>query len=176
MFEHFTEPARTAIMEAQAEAIDRGDAHLGTEHLLIGLLREGTGLGAIVLAEHAVGLDAARDALDALVGPSPASVPADAALATIGIDLDQVQARLEESFGSEALTPPPTPYDDDAKQSLELAVAEAAASDPLRIGTGHELLGLLQVTEGLAMKILESFGVDLTALADEVRRSAELGA
>jgi ATP-dependent Clp protease ATP-binding subunit ClpA len=171
MFELFTEPARTVVMEATAEATDRADTYLGSEHLLVGLLREGTGLAAVVLAEQSVTLDAVRAAIDDLVGP-PATVPPQEALASIGIDLGQVQARLEATFGPEALAPPPTPFDASAKQALEAAVAEADALRRRQVDTEHELLGLLQVTDGLAAKILDRLGVDLAALSEQVRGRA----
>ncbi len=171
MFELFTEPARTAVMQATAEATDRADTYLGSEHLLVGLLREGTGLAAVVLAEQSVTLDAVRAAIDDLVGPR-ATVPPQEALASIGIDLGQVQARLEATFGPEALAPPPTPFDASARQALEVAVAEADALRRRHVDTEHELLGLLQVTDGLAAKILDRLGVDLAALSEQVRGRA----
>ena len=50
MFERFTDRARTVLVEAQAEAVETGVAYIGTEHLLIGLLREGTGVAGVVLS------------------------------------------------------------------------------------------------------------------------------
>jgi ATP-dependent Clp protease ATP-binding subunit ClpA len=172
MFEIFTEQARQVILEAQAEATERGDTHIGCEHLLVGLLREGTGLAAAVLAEQSVTVDAVRATLQELVGPRPTAVPPDEALATIGIDLGQVRARLEATFGPGALTAPPPPYDPRAKEALQLAVAESARLDQQHVGTEHELLALVQVTEGLAAKILEQLGVDLVALIEEVHDRA----
>src|SRR5680860_451446 len=172
MFDIFTERARTVILEAQAEATDRGDNYIGCEHLLVGLLREGTGLAAVVLAERSVTVDAARGAIDELVGPRPMAVPPDKALATMGVDLDRVRARLQATFGSGALADPTPPYNSSAREALELAVAESGRLRQRHVGTGHELLGLARVTEGLAAKILEQLGVDLTALIEEVRGRA----
>ena len=172
IFELFTAPAKTSIIEAQAEAQDRADTYVGSEHLLAGLLREGTGLAAVLLAEHSVTLDAVRAAIDGLVGPRPAPVPAQQALASIGIDLGQVQARLEATFGPDALAPPPTPFDSSAKECLMAAVAEAGAMHQRYVDTEHELLGLLQVTDGLAAKILQQLGVDGAALGGQVRGRA----
>jgi ATP-dependent Clp protease ATP-binding subunit ClpA len=172
MFELFTEQARTVILEAQAEATEKGDNYLGCEHLLVGLLREGTGLAAVVLAERAVTVDAARSAIDQLVGPAPTAVPPEQALATIGIDLGQVRARLEATFGPDALADPPPPYTPLAKESLKLAVAESSRLHQRLVGTEHELLGLAQVTEGLAAKVLQQLGVDLTAIIEDLRGRA----
>ena len=172
MFDIFTEEARTAILEAQAEAVEQDDGQLGCEHLLVGLLREGTGLAAVVLAERSVTLDGVRTAIDQLVGPRPAAVPPDQALATIGIDLGQVRSRLQATFGPEAMADHPPPYTPLAKEALQGAVAEASQLGQAQVGTGHELLGLAQVTEGLAAKVLEHLGVDLAALVEELRRRA----
>jgi ATP-dependent Clp protease ATP-binding subunit ClpA len=172
MFEIFTEEARSAILEAQAEAVEQDDGQLGCEHLLVGLLREGTGLAAVVLAERSVTLDGVRAAVDQLVGPRPAAVPPDQALATIGIDLGQVRSRLEATFGPGALADHPPPYTPLAKEALQLAVAEAGRLGQDHVGTGHELLGLAQVTEGLAAKVLEHLGTDLAALVEELRERA----
>jgi ATP-dependent Clp protease ATP-binding subunit ClpA len=171
MFELFTEAARTAVMEAQAEATERADTYLGTEHLLVGLLREGNDTAAVVLAERSVTLDDVRAAIDDLVGPRT-TVPPQEALASIGIDLGQVQARLAATFGPEALAPPPTPFDASARECLQAAVDEASAMHQPYVGTEHELLGLLQVTDGLGAKILQRLGVDLVVLSEQVRGRA----
>jgi ATP-dependent Clp protease ATP-binding subunit ClpA len=172
MFDIFTEEARTVILEAQAEAIEQDDGQLGCEHLLAGLLREGTGLAALVLAERSVTLEGVRAAVDQLVGPRPAAVPPDQALATIGIDLGQVRSRLEATFGPGAMADHPPPYTPLAKEALQLAVAEASRLGQEHVGTGHELLGLAQVTEGLAAKVLEHLEVDLAVLVGELRQRA----
>jgi ATP-dependent Clp protease ATP-binding subunit ClpA len=70
------------------------------------------------------------------------------------------------------LTAPPPPYTPHAKESLELAVLESGRLHQRHVGPEHELLGLAQVTEGLAAKILEPLGIDLGALIEEVRARA----
>ncbi|MCU1373763.1 MAG: Clp protease ClpX [Actinomycetia bacterium] len=165
MFEHFTEDARTVILEATAEAMEREDDHVGCEHLLLGLLRDGTGPAATVLAERAVTAETVRATLDELVGRRPTVAP-DEALATIGIDVGQVRTQVEATFGPGALAAPPPPYDAGAKEALHLAVTEAGAR---LVGPEHELLGVAQVSDGLATRILGRLGVDLTDLVDEVR-------
>jgi ATP-dependent Clp protease ATP-binding subunit ClpA len=172
MFDIFTEQARTVIVEAQAEAQERQDATIATEHLLLGLLREGTGLAGTVLTERAVTLDGARTALDALIGPRPPTDAADAALATIGIDLAQVQQKLVTTFGDDALAPPPTPFDEGAKEALQAALTSAEQLAQDHVGTEHELLGILAAGDGHAPAMLEHLGLDLTALADELRTRA----
>jgi ATP-dependent Clp protease ATP-binding subunit ClpA len=168
MFEQFTDGARSAVMQAQAEATARSDDRLGGEHLLLGLLGEGTGVAADLLAEAGVTTDGARRAVEELYGPPPAVTPADA-LAAIGIDLDRVDAKLTESFGPAATAPKPTPFDDAAKAALMAAVT-AAEGRP--IGTEHVLLGLLGETDGRATKLLEHLGVDAAALTERTRGRA----
>lgn len=168
MFEMFSEPARAALVAAQAEAHERADARLGCEHLLLGLLREGTGRAAAALAARGVTTTGARAALDDLVGP-PSPVPADAALATLGIDLGQVRSSLESTFGPDALAPPPTPYDAGAKEALQTAVAQAGRLGLAQVDTEHELLGVLDTAGNLAVEMLRRVGVDPAALAGELR-------
>jgi ATP-dependent Clp protease ATP-binding subunit ClpA len=165
MFELFTDEARTALVEAQAEAHERSDTALGCEHVLLGLLRQGTGLAARILAEFAVTTDAARAAVDELYGPPPA-VPPGEALAAIGIDLERVNARLTETFGAAATAPAPTPYDAEARDALAAALDEAGGRD---VGTEHVLAGVLGRSDGRAVKLLEHLGVDVAALATRVR-------
>ena len=165
MFDRFTEGARTAVMQAQSEAAARSDGELGGEHLLLGVLQPGTGVAADILAETRVTPDAARAAVSELYGPPPSMAPGEA-LASIGIDLDAVNARLTESFGEQATAPKPIPFDDDAKTALMAAVQLAGGSP---IGTEHVLLGLLQATGGRAPKLLEHLGVDVAALGERVR-------
>ena len=167
MFDLFTDAARTALMEGQSEAIERGDEQMGTEHLLLGLLRGGTGRAAAVLGEHGVTLGATRAALDELVGPPPSSADAASALATIGVDLDEVQGQLTETFGEAASAPVPVPYDDAAKAAIEAGVA-AAGENPTSVDTGHELLGILAVADGTAAEVIAHLGVDPAVLADAV--------
>lgn len=172
MFEIFTERARKVALEAQAEATERGDDHIGCAHLLVGMLREGTGLAAAVLAERAVTLDAVRTAVDELVGPRHTTIAEDEALAAIGIDLGQVRARLEATFGAGAMITPPPPFDAGARDALERALYESGRLHQRYVGTEHELLGLAQVEDGTATKILEHLGVDVTDLVEDLRGRA----
>jgi ATP-dependent Clp protease ATP-binding subunit ClpA len=165
MFELFTDEARTAILEAQAEAHERADTALGCEHLLLGLLREGHALAARILGEWSVTTDAVRAAVGELYGPPPA-VPPGEALASIGIDLDAVNARLTETFGAAATAPAPTPYDAEARDALVAALDEAGGRD---VGTEHVLSGVLGRSDGRAVKLLEHLGVDVAALGARVR-------
>jgi ATP-dependent Clp protease ATP-binding subunit ClpA len=106
VFERFTDRAREVLVAAQGEARELQHNFLGTEHLLLGLL-QGEGVAARVLRSERLDLDEVRVAVRTWVGPGLHGLVDDAAaLATIGIDLEQVTAAVEESFGKGALTRP----------------------------------------------------------------------
>lgn len=181
MFERFTGPAREVVIQTQREARDLGHQQIGTEHVLLALLAGGGG-AATVLRD--AGLDASRVRADVqrLVGaPGRALDEEDAAaLQTVGIDLDAVLTKIEETFGADALEPPaPEPrrgllgwrrsgghirFSPRAKKVLELSLREAIRLSDNYIGTEHILLGLIREGEGLAAKIMHDAGVDLTRL------------
>jgi ATP-dependent Clp protease ATP-binding subunit ClpA len=177
MFERFTGPARAVVGRARREARDLRHPYIGTEHLLLALVSEEGGVAYGVL--HQAGLDAARVRADIerLVA-KPAKILTDddaAALRTIGIDLDAVLARIEESFGPDAPHPPAsrrrrwwlvdgTRFSQRARKVLELALREAVRLHDNVIGTEHLLLGLVREGNGLAAKILTDAGLDLADL------------
>lgn len=178
MFERFTDRARHALVEAQAESAESNHGFLGTEHILIGLLRLGEGLAHDVLTEHGVALEPLREKVAARLEEfvhQDRGLSQKDALATIGIDLDSVRSRLEEAFGPHAL-PDPTvtpPFTPKAKQALERALRRALILRHRYIGTEHELLGVLEIRDGLACDALTDLGVDLDAIdAAIVARSA----
>lgn len=174
MFERFTDRARTVLVEAQAEAVETGVGFIGTEHLLIGMVREGTGLAAIALREQGIALDQVRDRVLAEISMYvPVRAVDDAsALAAIGIDIDAVRTAVEAAFGFGALLdirnqPPFTPR---AKSSLEHTLATSLTWRHRFIGTEHLLVGLVKVGEGVAVSVLKYLGADLGALKDAVKR------
>lgn len=134
-FERFTERARRALELAQEEARRLNHDHLSTEHLLLGLLREGDGLAGKVLQKVGVELEEVRRQLEALVGPGPA-------------------ATVEARAGEMRLTPR-------TKKVLELAVKEARQLNHAYIGTEHLLLALLREGEGIAAGILTKKDISL---------------
>src|SRR5438132_13153663 len=130
-FDRFTERARNVMQLAQEEAQRLQHNYIGTEHLLLGLLREGEGVAGQVLTHLGVELEHARRAVEGIVG------------------------RRDRIAGGEiGLTPR-------AKKVIELAVAEARRLNHLYIGTEHLLLGLLREGEGIGAGVLESLGVNL---------------
>jgi ATP-dependent Clp protease ATP-binding subunit ClpA len=170
MFERFTREAREVVVGAQHEARALRHARIGTEHVLLGLLAQQGTTSARVLTRHGVTRPVVVEAVRSFVGDD---LDADA-LTSLGIDLDAVRERVEETFGPGALDGPPgptgqLPFTPRAKKVLELSLREALAMKSKTITDGHILLGLLREGEGLAMKVLHDKGVDLPALRDELR-------
>jgi ATP-dependent Clp protease ATP-binding subunit ClpA len=183
MFERFTDRARNVVVDAQASARGLGHTYIGTEHILLGLL-QGDGIAARVLASLGITADAIKREVLAEVGRGPLN-PGDAeALGTIGIDLHEVQRRVEASFGPGALYWRPgrgcrrgrrvplggghIPFTPRAKKVLELSLREALALKHTYIGTEHILLGVVREGEGLAMLILTRLGTGPQAIRARV--------
>jgi ATP-dependent Clp protease ATP-binding subunit ClpC len=141
MFERFTERARQVVVFAQDEARALRHDYIGTEHLLLGLLREEEGLAARVLGELGVELEAVRA---------------------------EVVRRVGE--GGEQPETGQIPFTPHAKQALELALREALALGHKYIGTEHVLLGLVRVGEGVGVEILNRFGATTVVVRDSVIR------
>jgi ATP-dependent Clp protease ATP-binding subunit ClpA len=166
MFERFTDNARKVVSLAMAKAKERGDDQIRPVHMLYGVAATD---GVAARALTALGVDAAvveRElgrAPGASPGPlGPGDEPADGdaeALAAIGIDLDEIRRKIEESFGPGALERVPLtpkgplnwtgrlPLSDQAKLSLALSLREARTLHHNYVGTEHLLLGLLRVAE-----------------------------
>jgi ATP-dependent Clp protease ATP-binding subunit ClpC len=139
-FDKFTERARRVLTLAQEEAQRFNHNYIGTEHLLLGLVREGDGVAAKVLANLGIELNKVRSAVEFIIG------------------------RGERSTMSEiGLTPR-------AKKVIELAVDEARRLNHHYIGTEHLLLGLVREGEGIAAGVLESLGVNLERVRAETTR------
>ncbi len=177
MFERFSGEARDVVTGAREESLALRHGRIGTEHLLLGMLREPGSLPARLLAAH--DLDATR-VRAGVIAAVVAGDDLDAqALSSIGIDLDTVRERVEETFGPGALDLPAVsrgrvvsgrvPLTPRAKKSLELALREAVAMHSRQISSGHLLLGVLREGAGLAARVLREAGLDLPALAEEVR-------
>ncbi len=130
-FEKFTERARKVLSLAQEEAQRFNHNYIGTEHILLGLVREGDGVAAKVLSNLGVELNAVRAAVEHIIGKGDRIV-----------------------LGEVGLTPR-------AKKVVELAVDEARRLNHHYIGTEHLLLGLIREGEGIAAGVLESLGVNL---------------
>jgi len=139
-FDKFTERARKVLALSQEEAHRLDHSYMGTEHLLLGLIRERDGVAGQALANLNVDLDQARTAVEAIVGRGDHP-----AIGAVGLTLR-------------------------AKKVLELAVDEARRLGHHYIGTEHLLLGLLCEGEGIGAGVLVTFGVDLGQAREEVLR------
>jgi ATP-dependent Clp protease ATP-binding subunit ClpA len=188
MFERFTNQARAVVMGARAEADGLHHRYIGTEHLLLGLLDEGSGVAYRVLTEAGVSRQRVRADIERLVGTSRATFDDGdvEALQSIGIDLPAVRAKLEQLFGPGALDPPPPaprrgllrrrrpvtvpapggrlPFTARSKKVLELSLREAIRLKHNYLGPEHLLLGLLREGEGLAAVILTDAGLTIEDL------------
>jgi len=139
-FDKFTERARRVLTLAQEEAHRFNHNYIGTEHILLGLVREGDGVAAKVLANLGVELNKVRSAVEFIIGRGDRTV-----------------------LGEIGLTPR-------AKKVIELAVDEARRLSHSYIGTEHLLLGLVREGEGIAAGVLESLGVNLERVRAETTR------
>ncbi|SOE02188.1 Clp protease N-terminal domain-containing protein [Blastococcus haudaquaticus] len=168
MFERFTLEARQTVVGAQYEARLLHSGRIGTEHLLLALLRQPTPSGA-VLARHGLTSADVAETVAAYVGSGDLDAEA---LAALGIDLDAVRSSVEAGFGPGALDRPAgsrgpkghIPFTPRAKKVIELSLREALAMKSKSITDGHIALGLLREGEGLAMKVLADRGVDTVEL------------
>jgi ATP-dependent Clp protease ATP-binding subunit ClpA len=173
MFERFTEDARQVVVRAQEEARRLHSDHIGTEHLLLGLLDQDSPTAA-VLVRHGLTREPTVTAIRAFTGAEGLDA---AALGAVGIDLDAVRDSVEAAFGPGALDSPGgargpkghLPFTPRAKKVLELSLREAIAGKSRSIADGHIALGLLREGEGLAMKVVHDRGIDAGALREEIR-------
>jgi ATP-dependent Clp protease ATP-binding subunit ClpA len=177
MFARFTAEAREAVVFAQGEAARLRHSWLGTEHLLLGLLRRTDTPASRVLSGLGVTAASAERALLEELGPPPSvQVLGDEderALRSLGIDLQEVRRRVEATFGTGALDRARPgrcgmPVMPRLKQSFEHAARAAGGGS---IDTDHLLVGMTEVRGALAVRLLERLG--LTADAVRARVDAE---
>ncbi|MGP4024953.1 Clp protease N-terminal domain-containing protein [Actinomadura sp. 3N407] len=178
MFERFTEDARAAVIGAQSEARDLGDHHIGTEHVLLSVLR-GDDAVARALREHGLAADDLRTRI-ARVNATGGDVLDSDALKSIGIDLDAVREATEETFGEGALDVPAgrlsrlrgghIPFTPKAKKALELSLRHAIRLKQKEIRKGHILLGILHDDGFLSVRLATEAGADVRELRAHVDR------
>ncbi len=137
-FERFTERARRVLSLAQEEAEAFNHRYIGTEHILLGLLREGEGTAARVLAEFSVDTERVRRAIEYIVGRAERAAPRERELTA------------------------------QAKKALEYAVDEARRLSHSYIGTEHLLLGLLRSRDNVASSVLDNVGVSLDKMRERL--------
>ena len=179
MFERFTKDARAVVVSAQEEARHLGHDHIGTEHVLLAILDHGTGPAAEALAAAGLGADDMRRRVAAMAGEQQDPLDPQA-LASLGIDLDEVRRATEASFGPGALDGAGAtrrgrvrghiPFTRSAKKSLELALRESIQLKHNDIRDGHLLLGLIREATSPGPQILMQAGVALPDLREDVIR------
>ena len=141
LYDKYTERAKQVLMLAREEANRFNHNYIGTEHLLLGLVREGEGIAAKVLYDMGVDITKVRSAVEFIIGRGE-----------------------RVNVGEISLTPR-------AKKVIELAVEEARRLGHNYIGTEHLLLGLVREGEGIAAGVLESLGVSLEKVRQKVIQS-----
>ena len=139
---NFTERVRKVLAMAREEAARLHHEYVGTEHILLGLIREGEGVAAAVLQNLSVDLDEIQQNIEETVNKGKAA----------------------------AATGPDLPYTSRAKKVLELAMGEARDLSHGYVGTEHLLLGLLREEKGIAAQVLTDAGVNLDAAKAETLR------
>jgi ATP-dependent Clp protease ATP-binding subunit ClpA len=138
MLERFTDQARRVVVLAEEEAKMLDHNWIGTEHLLLGLLREGDGVAARALQSLGISLQPVREQVEEIIG--------------------QVQQHASEQI---AFTPR-------SKKVLELSLHESLQLGHDRVGTGHILLGLIREGDGVAAQVLVRLGADLNQVRQQV--------
>jgi ATP-dependent Clp protease ATP-binding subunit ClpC len=141
VFERFTERAKQVVVLAQDEARALKHNYIGTEHILLGLLREEEGLAARVLESLDITVEEVRAQVARIIGP-----------------------------GDEPIVSGQIPFTPRAKKVLELSLREALSLKHNYIGTEHILLGLVRENEGVAARILVDFDADAETIRNEIMR------
>jgi ATP-dependent Clp protease ATP-binding subunit ClpC len=139
---NFTERVRKVLAMAREEAARLHHEYVGTEHILLGLIREGEGVAAAVLQNLSIDLD----------------------------DIQQKIEETVKKGKAAAATGPDLPYTSRAKKVLELAMAEARELNHSYVGTEHLLLGLLREEKGIAAQVLTDAGINLDEARKETLR------
>ncbi len=190
MFEQFTDQARHLVVDAQRRARELEHGWIGTEHVLLALLADPHAPGAATLTRLGLTFDSCRDAVVSLAEPGAQLDEEDgAALRAVGIDLDEVRRRAEETFGEGALDGPGTvddgghrfsrrnrdrkprghiPFTKPAKKALESSLREALARDERRIGAEHITLGLLSSADERSARLFRRLNIEPQAVREHV--------
>lgn len=146
MYERFTDRARKTMQLANQEAQRLNHGYIGTEHILCGIVREGSGVGATVLSNLGVSLPSIRSELEKCTPRGQSQI----------------------TFGKLPLTPR-------AKKCLDLAAEEAITNGDNYIGSEHLLLGLLHDDTGVAVAMLTNLGIHRDQILAEVKRMLGTG-
>lgn len=138
MFERFTPPARRVVVLAQEEARTLKHNYIGTEHILLGLIKQGEGVAAKSLESLGISLDDVRSQVEEIIGQGQQSPSGH------------------------------IPFTPRAKKVIELSLREALQLGHNYIGTEHILLGLIREGEGVAAQVLVKLGAELARVRQQV--------
>lgn len=144
LFSNFTEKARISISEAHDAAAEMGHNYIGSEHLLLGLIREGSGVAAQVLEKNGISADSVRSKISEYIG---------------------IRSPLPQNTEL-----PLTPR---SKRILEISAMEAQRLNHKYIGTEHILMAIIRDGDGVAAKIIEAAGINLQSFYTDTVRSIE---
>ena len=147
MFNQFTDRARKSLALARDHALAMGQDYIGTEHLLVGLLKEGTCTASKVLKTLGFDLDTVRRAIESKSKPSASNTML---------------------VGELPMTPR-------LRKVLEASIKEARSFNSSFVGSEHLLLGIVNVQEGVAYQVLSDMGADKEKVRNEVNKALELG-
>jgi hypothetical protein len=145
MFERFTDRARRVVVLAQEEVTMLNHDHIGTEHILLGLIKDGEGVAAKALDSLGFSLDLVRSQVEEIIGQGQATPTGH------------------------------IPFTPRAKKVLELSLREAVQLKHDYIGTEHILLGLIREGKGVAVQVLQTLGADLNRLRQQVINLVPVG-
>jgi ATP-dependent Clp protease ATP-binding subunit ClpC len=141
MYERFTDRARRVMQLANAQAQRFGHEYIGTEHILLGLVQEGSGVAANVLKNLDIDLHKIRSELEQIIRPTT---------------------------GEPQATTGRLPHTPRAKKVIDYAIEEARGLNHNYVGSEHLLLGLLREGEGIAAQVLTSLGLKLEVAQEEI--------
>ncbi len=169
----YRKEAHRTLEVARLEALSLNHNYIGTEHLLLAMTVADLGVASRVLAECGITeMGLKSQVVHELEAAQEGLTQRDAeALSALGIDLDQVRRRVEETFGAFALdTPPPcptgTPFTDKAMRALHATPRHARRLGHRRVGPEHLLLALMDDSSALAVKLVRRLGTTPSDLRD----------
>jgi ATP-dependent Clp protease ATP-binding subunit ClpA len=169
----FTPRAQKVLELALREALSLGQNYIGTEHILLGLVRENNGVGARILLDFDAGAEKIRnEIIGILSGPTSRS---ESAPGPSSRGLEAATRRRRFARGPDSALPGPPHLTRPARRALVLAQEEARTFKHVRMGTEHILLGLLREEQGLAARLLDALGITVDDVRAQVIRLAGPG-
>ena len=142
IFDNFSEPAKRAMLLAQREARISGQSYIGSEHLLLGIIKETTGAGSSILYQVGISYDLAKQELDSIVSVNSSG----------------------ENLG-------PLNYTPRTRRIIDLSYEAARVTNSKLVGTEHLLLAILKEGQGIAVMILKNLGIDIESLEASILRA-----